>query len=135
MRMSGVQIFALLLAICFIMPAAAWEPYRIYGGETNIEYLGCWNCGTLGEHSIWNKSSEYGWDNPASKWERGGFKRPNSDFSPCNDRAKHPPVIIDSRRKPVALLSISEITRGSICNAVRPEEAHCRALKRLCSRK
>ena len=72
---------------------------QVYGGKGHETYLGCLSCPSIDPLSIWNSNGEYGigyFMHTESIWnERSRFGDNYSDYSPWNNYANYPPVIVD----------------------------------------
>ena len=72
---------------------------HIYGGISSHDtYLGCLNCASNDELSIWNSTGKYGINSSGDDniWNTVSlFGNPSSRYSPWNSNGTNPPAIVD----------------------------------------
>ena len=78
-RICDEKIFVLVLL--FLCPFAQAQTLKIYGGADHDVYLGKLNASNFDSESIWNSYGTYG-----SEY---------SSYSPFNEYASNPPVLVD----------------------------------------
>jgi hypothetical protein len=83
---------------------------KIYGGKNHDQFLGCINCDTRDLNSVWSTFSDYGSiHSDKSIWsEKGIYGNKLSDYSPFNENAKCPPLIVDENGKSHGYLTINK---------------------------
>ena len=81
-----------------LAPPPAQQKLMFFGGAGHHTYLGCLNCPSYAEDSIFNSSGTHG--NPNSTVSIlnrfSDFGSAYSDYSACNPYASDPPVIVDA---------------------------------------
>jgi hypothetical protein len=69
---------------------------HLYGGRNEDVYLGCLNCSSDDQLSVWSMDGVYGLNGETSIWNEyniyGGIL---SQYSPWNNIASNPPIIVD----------------------------------------
>jgi hypothetical protein len=125
---------AILGVILLAAPAnAAGERVLVFGGQNHEEYLGCISCSETAADSIWNRYSQYGWENGFGKWNSfGKHKNQFSSTSACNEFASKPPILVDAKGAIYGSLSVNAFAARSVCGAVGVEQV-CRALRAMCA--
>lgn len=103
--MRKVILFFMAL-ICAYM--AQGQTLHIYGGE-EMEYLGCLNCDKYDSNSIWNQYGTYGNKYAYNCiWNAyGTYGNEYSDYSPFNQYASKPPVVVDKEGNFYGYLTIN----------------------------
>jgi hypothetical protein len=83
---------------------------KIYGGKNHNQFLGCINCSTEDLKSIWCIYGNYGsTHNAKSIWNGEGiYGSKKSNYSPFDDNAKYPPLIVDEKGKSYGYLTINK---------------------------
>lgn len=108
-------------------------PLLLFGGDGHKDFLGCLNCGTSETNSVWNRRSEFGWENRSGKWGKyGDYGSKYGDGSACNKYASDPPVIVDRQGGLYGRLSVSKYVGGSVCAAGGAERV-CTAVTVMCA--
>ena len=91
---KAILLTSLILCLTSL---TAQKALHIYGGQDHDIYLGCLNCNSYDNNSIWNVYGTYGSPyNSNSIWnEYGTYGSSYSQYSPFNKYADYPPVIVD----------------------------------------
>ena len=73
------------------------QTLHLYGGSGHDVYLGCLNCDSYENSSIWNEYGTYGSSyNSNSIWnEYGTYGSEYGTYSPWNEHSNTPPVVVD----------------------------------------
>ncbi len=87
----------LILLLIISTQTFSQKTLHLYGGEDHDKYLGCLNCNSYDQNSIWNSYGTYGSSyNSNSIWNSyGSFGSEYSSTSPFNSYASNPPVVVD----------------------------------------
>lgn len=93
MKLKIIGIFA----FCLISFNSISQTLHLYGGSNHDVYLGCLNCSSYDNNSIWNEYGKYGSSyNTISIWnEYGTYGSEYNSLSPWNEYSSNPPVIVD----------------------------------------
>lgn len=127
---AGVFLLMARLPVAGAQPA---PPLHVYGGPELKTFLGCLSCGSLHEDSVWNRGSEFGFENRHGVWDPfHEFASPFSAYSMCNRFAAEPPVIVDDAGTAYGRLSVNEFQNGGVCNVSGPARL-CRAVRAACA--
>lgn len=83
---------------------------HLYGGSGHDVYLGCLNCDSYNQNSIWNEYGTYGDSyNSISIWnEFGTYGNEFNANSPWNEFGSNPPVIVDKDGKFYGYFTLNE---------------------------
>ncbi len=88
-----------LLFFCtlFITTITFGQTLHLYGGSGHDVYLGCLNCNSYDQDSIWNEYGTYGNSyNANSIWNAyGTYGNSYNAYSPWNSYSNTPPVVVD----------------------------------------
>lgn len=83
---------------------------KIYGGKKHTQFLGCLTCDTDDLNSIWSSYSDYSSMHKANSiWNPDGvYGSKTSDYSPFNEKAKYPPILLDRSGKSYGYFTINK---------------------------
>jgi hypothetical protein len=103
------QLTIVFALIAFISLNAKAQ-FKIYGGKKHNQFLGCLNCDTEDLNSIWSPYSDYGIIHGANSiWNPDGkYGSKTSNYSPFNEKAQYPPVILDRSGKSYGYFTINK---------------------------
>lgn len=94
----NIQKILILLAFTVASGTShAKKKIMLLGGHDHDVYLGCINCSYTEPGSIHNDIGSFGSDIASTSIfnHMGQYGSDTSQYSPCNDIAWHPPVIVD----------------------------------------
>lgn len=106
--MKKITTLLFVLSCAFSLHLKA--QFRIYGGENHDQFLGCLSCAPDDLKSIWSSYSDYGSMHKANSiWNPDGkYGSKTSNYSPFNEKAKCPPVILDKNGKSYGYFTINK---------------------------
>lgn len=106
------NIFFTILSSLFLSVVATSQTLHLYGGENHDVYLGCLNCDSYNQNSIWNTYGKYGNSyNSKSIWNAyGTFGNQYNSYSPWNAYLNNPPVVVDKEGNFYGYFSINAYT-------------------------
>jgi hypothetical protein len=122
--MRKILVLTILTAASFILPAAranaqsSTSPILIYGtlerGQ-GIVFLGCTNCNSMADESLFNRIGDYGSQvSDMSIYNRiGDYGSQISNVSACNRNATDPPVVVQDGQV-LGWLSMNRRLKGYI---------------------
>lgn len=97
-------------------PPALEARVDLVGGENHATYLGCISCPHMDPESIFNAVGSYG--SPVSQTSISNplspYGSPVSRFSACNPVASAPPVLIDTSRRLLGVLTLNRTIPGAL---------------------
>jgi hypothetical protein len=98
-------LFAVFTAECYS------QSLSIYGGQNHEVYLGCLNCSSYDQSSIWNEYGTYGSSyNSISIWNSyGTYGSAYNVNSPWNPYGSNPPVVVDQSGNFYGYLTVNEM--------------------------
>ena len=104
---------ATFICLCFLLHssfALAEEALLLFGGSDHRTFLGCLNCDSNSQSSIWNPYGKYGSPyNSESIWNKyGNYGSEYSSYSPWNKYTSTPPIVVDRSGKSYGYLTINE---------------------------
>jgi hypothetical protein len=81
----------------FLTTVVYGQTLHLYGGKNHDVYLGCLNCNSYDQNSIWNEYGKYGNSyNSNCIWnEYGTYGNEYNSYSPWNSYSNDPPVVVD----------------------------------------
>lgn len=101
-----------ILAALVAPPAQAQSEPALYilGGRNQEVNLGCINCDSYDQDSIWNEYGKHGsqYQSASIFNSYGPYGSPYSNDSACNPNATNPPIIVDSDGNFYGYLSINQ---------------------------
>ena len=103
-------LFSLLLASNTF---AQSKKIMIFGGPNHDVYLGCLSCSEFTIDSVYNEFGKYGSEFQVDSIFNsfGRFGSGFSNFSPCNEFATEPPVIVDQNGNFYGRLTVNTMHR------------------------
>lgn len=99
-----ILLFILFTTNCFS------QALHIYGGQNHEIYLGCLNCSSYDQSSIWNEYGTYGSRyNSNSIWNAyGTYGSEYNSNSPWNSYGSNPPVVVDKSGNFYGYLTVNQ---------------------------
>ena len=107
----------------------------IYGGPLFREFLGCLNCDSYEQDSVWNIYYPLGWGNSYIDMSHFHvYYEPRGVYSACDPFATNPPRVIDPQNKLHGYLNVSKTRHEGIC-APNGNAGICDKLTAMCDKK
>lgn len=101
----------LLIILLFIVDAPGIsQVLHLYGGQNHDEYLGCLNCSSYDQSSIWNEYGTYGSIySSKSVWNAyGTYGNKYNSYSPWNAYSTTPPVVVNKQGNFYGYFTVNE---------------------------
>ena len=91
------RIFIIIFAGLILATVVKGQTLHLYGGKNHDDYLGCLNCNSYDQNSIWNEYGKYGnIYNSNCIWnEYSTYGNEYNSYSPWNSYSNYPPVVVD----------------------------------------